>query len=83
MAETEPPQESTEPPQEIVVAPGHVIIGHVRDGLVHVEDIIHGDVSEVSITGSRPDLKPIPVGRIEEIRRKHGLHDPIIAKESP
>jgi hypothetical protein len=64
--------------REIVVKPGHVIVGEVRDGFVHVTDIIHDGVSEVSLTGNKPDLTPIPVARIEKIRRDHGLLEPIV-----
>jgi hypothetical protein len=60
--------------REILVKPGHVIIGQIEDGHIHVADIIHGGISEVSLTGQKPGLHPIPVGEIEAIRKKHGLN---------
>lgn len=43
----------------------HYIVGKVRDGHVHVEDIVHDGHSERAMTGKRPDLTPIPVSKLE------------------
>jgi hypothetical protein len=63
--------------QKIQVKPGHHIMGEVKDGMVHVHDIVHGDHSELGITGEKPNLSPIPVGKIEAIRKSHGIMEPI------
>ena len=65
------------PLREILVKPRHLIIGHVKDGYIHVANIVHDGISEVALTGQRPDLMPIPVEEIEAIRKQNGLPDPI------
>ena len=63
------------PLREILVMPGHLIIGQIKDGYIQVADIVHDGVSEVSLTGQRPALTPIPVEKIEAIRKQNGLPD--------
>ncbi len=69
--------EENGPLREILVMPGHLIIGQIKDGYIHVADIVHDGISEAALTGQRPDLTPIPVEKIEAIRKQNGLSDPI------
>lgn len=45
----------------------HYILGHVRDGHVDVEDIVHEGLSSRDLTGHKPDLTPIPLHELREV----------------
>ena len=66
--------------QDIRVYPGHHIVGEVKDGHIHVHDIVHNGVSEKYPTGCTPELHPIPVSKIEDVRKMSGIYEPITSE---